>query len=65
MDLVYYFGNARTPNLINVKMNEPMKKFDTLQLDLVVQVDKKFVNKNFDGCVNSDLNESTDPFSLK
>ncbi|MFT6246046.1 MAG: choloylglycine hydrolase [Salibacteraceae bacterium] len=65
MDLVYYFGNARTPNLINVKMNEPMKKFDTLQMDLVVQVDKKFVDKNFDGCVNSDLNESTDPFRVK
>jgi penicillin V acylase-like amidase (Ntn superfamily) len=65
MDLVYYFGNARTPNLINVKMNEPMPKFDTLQLDLVIEKEKKFININYDGCVNSNLNESTDPFRVK
>jgi choloylglycine hydrolase len=68
-DCIYYFGNARTPNLINIDMKKLDYKYDTSELPVVTLLENnEFINESYEGCVNDNFQEkeakSDDPFRV-
>jgi len=61
--LIYYFCNARTPNVVWIEMDKLGDKNEVTKIDLVTQQNsKEFTNLNYVGCVNSQLEVAKDPF---
>lgn len=62
-ELKYYFCNARTPNIVWVEMNGELPAANVTKLDLVVEKDGEFINLNYVGCINGNLQPTEDPYS--
>ncbi len=63
-DQIYYFCNARTPNIIWFDLNDINEQPETSMLELVTEDNGCFTNHSFIGSVNSDLNSTEDPYKL-
>ena len=62
--LKYYFCNARTPNIVWVEMKAELPDADVTKLDLVVEKDGTFINLNYVGSINGNLEPTEDPYGV-
>ncbi|WP_298508962.1 linear amide C-N hydrolase [uncultured Kordia sp.] len=62
--LKYYFCNARTPNIVWIEMKGKLPDTNATKLDLVVEKDGEFINVNYVGCINENLEPTEDPYGV-
>ena len=65
-DKIYYFCNARTPDVMWIDLKNLNKEHDVCMLEVVVEIyDGTFKNYSFNGLVNDRLKAVNDPYSLQ
>jgi len=65
-NLIYYFYNVRTPNVVWVNLNKLSSKSNVAKLSMVkLESDDQFINHNYDNIINDNLIPTTDPYQVK
>ena len=65
-NLIYYFYNVRTPNVVWLNLNQLSSNYNVAKLNMVeLTADNQFISHNYDNMINDNLIPTTDTYQVK